>query len=209
MALYNTESINIRSRNTGEADKIITLFSKRYGKIQAIAKGARRPTSKFGGRLELFSYNHIQLATARTLDIISQCETIESFYKLREDKEKLNAGFYMVKLIDIITEDRQRNDELFALLLEALYSLQATSDAAKLSRAFEIKLCDIEGFLPSDEMLERKYKRLPWIVSELKGDMNELPKGLTEKDLDVSGRVFREIISEHTGRDIRKVKAML
>jgi len=209
MALYNVESINIRSRHAGEADKIITLFSKQYGKIQAIAKGARRPTSKFGGRLELFTYNHIQLATARTLDIMSQCETIESFYKLREDKGTLNAGFYMVKLIDIITEDRQRNDELFALLLDALYSLLATSDAAMLSRAFEIKLCDVEGFLPSDEMLERKYKKLPWIVGELKGDMGKLPKSLTEKDLEVSGRVFKEIISEHTGRDIRKVKAIL
>jgi DNA repair protein RecO (recombination protein O) len=209
MSLYNIEAINIRSRNTGEADKIITLFSKRLGKIQAIAKGARRPTSKFGGRLELLSYNHIQLATARTLDIMSQCETIESFYKLREHKETLNAGFYMVKLIDIITEDRQRNDELFELLLDALYALQAKSDAVVLSRAFEIKLCDLEGFLPTDEMLERKYKILPWIVSILKCDLGGLPKDLTEKDLEVSGRVFREIISEHTGRDIRKVRTTI
>jgi DNA repair protein RecO (recombination protein O) len=209
MSLYNIEAINIRSRNTGEADKIITLFSKRLGKIQAIAKGARRPTSKFGGRLELLSYNHIQLATARTLDIMSQCETIESFYKLREHKETLNAGFYMVKLIDIITEDRQRNDELFELLLDALYALQAKSDAVVLSRAFEIKLCDLEGFLPTDEMLERKYKILPWIVSKLKCDLGGLPKDLTEKDLEVSGRVFREIISEHTGRDIRKVRTTI
>jgi DNA repair protein RecO (recombination protein O) len=209
MALYNVESINIRSRNTGEADKIITLFSKRYGKIQAIAKGSRRPTSKFGGRLELFSYNHIQLAMARTLDIISQCETIESFYKLRENKETLNAGFYLVKLIDIITEDRQRNDELFELLLDALYALQANSDAAMLSRAFEIKLCDVEGFLPTDDMLERKYKKLPWIVSKLKCDLGGLPKDLTEKDLEVSGRVFRELISEHTGKDIRKVRTII
>ena len=209
MSLYNIEAINIRSRNTGEAGKIITLFSKNHGKIQAIAKGSRRPTSKFGGRLELLSYNHIQLATARTLDIIIQCETIESFYKLREHKETLNAGFYMVKLIDIITEDRQRNDELFELLLEALYALQANSDAAVLCRAFEVKLCDLEGFLPTDEMLERKYKKLPWIVSKLKCGFGGLPKDLTEKDLEVSGRVFRELISEHTGRDIRKVRAII
>jgi len=209
MALYNVEAINIRSRNTGEADKIITLFSKRHGKIQAIAKGARRPTSKFGGRLEVFSYNHVQLAAARNLDIMSQCETIESFYKLRENREKLNAGFYMVKLIDIITEDRQRNDELFDLLLEALYALQSPADANILCRAFEVKLCKVEGFLPSDAMLEKKYKRLPLIASKLSGDFDDKTGDLTEKDMEISSRFFRELISDHTGRDIRKVKAML
>ncbi|MFH1709866.1 MAG: DNA repair protein RecO [bacterium] len=206
MSLYNIEAINIRTKNTGEADKIITLFSKGYGKIRAIAKGARRPTSKFGGRLEIFSHNHMQLAAARNLDIMSQCETIESFYKLRENKEKLNAGFYMVKLIDIMTEDRQSNSELFDLLLDALQALQASVDANVLCRAFEIRLCKIEGFLPSDPMLARKYKNLPFIVSRLQGDFQDMPKDLTEKELEVSGRVFKELISEHSGRDIRKVK---
>jgi len=209
MALYNVEAINIKSRSAGEADKIITLFSKGHGKIQAIAKGAKRPTSKFGGRLEVFSYNHIQLATARNLDIMSQCETIESFYKLRENREKLNAGFYMVKLIDIITEDRQKNDELFDLLLEALYALQVSTDANVLCRAFEVKLCKVEGFLPSDAMLEKKYRRLPLIASKLSGNFGDRAGDLTEKDMEISGRVFRELISDHTGRDIRKVKAML
>ena len=209
MALYNVEAINIKTRNTGEADKLITLFAKGHGKIQAIAKGARRPTSKFGGRLELFCYNHVQLATARNLDIMSQCETIESFYKFRENKEKLNAGFYMVKLIDIITEDRQRNDELFGLLLNALYALQASVDESLLSRAFEVKLCDIEGFLPSDPMLERKYKMLPVIVGKLRGDLDHLPNDIPEKGLDISGRIFKEIISEHSGKDIRKIKAAI
>jgi DNA repair protein RecO (recombination protein O) len=209
VALYNVEAVNIKSNNAGEADKIITLFSKGRGKIRAVAKGARRPTSKFGGRLEIFAYNHLQLATARNLDIISQCETIESFYKLREDREKLNAGFYMVRLIDIITEDRQRNDELFDLLLNALYALQTKVDADVFSRAFEVKLCRIEGLLPSDQMLERKYKKLPLIAGKLDADFGRLPEDLTGKDLEISGRVFREIISEHTGKDMRKARAFI
>ena len=209
MSLYNVEAINIRSRNTGEADKIITLFSKGRGKIQAIAKGARRPTSKFGGRLEIFSHNHLQLATARSLDIISQCETIESFYKLRESKEKLNTGFYFIKLVDIITEDRQRNDELFDLLLEALHALGEFVDVDLLARVFEARLCEIEGLMPSDQMLERKYKKLPQIVGELKKGFTHLPEGLTEKDLEISGRTLRETISEQTGKDIRKYKVFI
>ncbi len=208
MPLYSAEAINIRSSNFGEADKIITLFARKYGKIRAIAKGARRPTSKFGGRLEVFTYNQLLLATAKSLDIISQCETVESFFRLREDKEKLNAGFYIIKLIDIMTEDRQRNDELFSLLLDTLYALQKGGSTGILARAFEVKLCDIEGFLPSDEMLEKRYKRLPYVAERLKASF-EGAADITEKELEISGKVFREIISDHTGFDIRRYKAAI
>lgn len=206
MPLYNIEAINIRSRNTGEADKIITLFAKGHGKIQAIAKGARRPTSKFGGRLEIFSHNQLLLATAKSLDIISQCETMDSFYRLREDKEKLNAGFYIVKLVDIITEERQRNDELFGLLLDALRSLDSSADVHMVPRIFEVMLCELEGFLPSDAMLERTYKRLPFVVGKLRVGFGGLVDGLSQKDINISERVFKELISDHTGRDIRRLK---
>jgi len=209
MPLYNAEAINIRSRNTGEADKLITLFARGYGKIQAIAKGARRTTSKFGGRLEIFTYNQVLLASARTWDIISQCETIESFRQLRESKEKLNPGAYILKLIDLVTEDRQRNDELFNLLIETLHSLRSSKDPDIIARKFEVKLCDIEGFLPSDSMLEKKYRKLPYIVENLRRDYISGIDDLTEKDLEISGKVFKELISDHTGIDIRRYKAVI
>lgn len=203
------EAINIRSRNFGEADKVVTLFAKGHGKIQAIAKGSRRPTSKFGGRLEIFTYNQVLLASAKTLDIISQCETIESFYKLREQKEKLMAGVYMLKLVDMVTEERQRNDELFGLLLESLYALEISENVDPLPRAFEVKLCDIEGFLPSEGMLKSENERLPFIVRRLMGDLSSGKECLTKEDLKISGRIFGEIISDHTGSDIRRLKAVI
>jgi len=209
MPLYNVEAIVIKSKNTGEADKIITLFSRTHGKIRAIAKGARRPTSKFGGRLEIFTYNKILLATARTLDIISQCETLESFYKLREAKDELNAGTYILKLVDIVTEERQRNDELFALLLDAQYALHRNRKPDIVARGFEVKLCDIEGLLPTDKMLERKYEKLPYIVSLLKGAFEDRDKNLTDRDLEISGKIFRELISDHAGKDLRGLKAVI
>lgn len=201
MALYNAEAINIRTRMFGEADKIIVLFTKEHGKLQAIAKGARRPTSKFGGRLEIFTYNKMLLAQGKSLDIISQCETIESFYCLREEKEKLNAGFYIVKLIDIITGERQRNDGLFNLLLDYLFALQNAKDPKRLIRSFEVKLCETEGFLSTNGMLREINKCLPEIVKKLK---DEDFKDLTDKELELSGNYFRELISDHTGKDIRR-----
>jgi DNA repair protein RecO (recombination protein O) len=209
MPLYNVEAINLRSRNFGEADKIITLFSREKGKIQAIAKGSRRPTSKFGGRLEVFSHNSVMLATGRSLDIISQCETIDSFFRLREEREKLNTGFYMVKLVDIITEDRQVNVELFDLLLEGLRTLEKGLNGAALPRIFEAQLSEVEGIMPSDEMLERKYKGLPAIIEKFRFGFRSELSGLTERDLNIAGKVMRELISDHTDFDLRKLKVII
>lgn len=208
MPLYSVEAINLRSRNFGEADKVITLFSKEKGKIQAIAKGSRRPTSKFGGRLEVFCHGQYLLATGRSLDIISQCETIDSFRRIREDKDKLNAGFYMVRLVDIITEERQVNAGLFELLLASLNALESGLNLGSLPRIFEVKLCDIEGFLPSEDMLQRKYSRLPATVAALKRGLDGEISGIGEKDSGVVKKVFQEIISDHTGIDIRKMKVI-
>ncbi len=208
MPLYNVEAINLRTRNFGEADKIVTLFTREKGKVQAVAKGARRPTSKFGGRLEVFSHNNVMLATARTLDIISQCETIDSFYRIREDGGKLNIGFYMVKLIDIMTEDRQVNVELFELLLSGLKALENGLNRELLPRIFEVKLCETEGFLPSDAMLDRKHRALPSVVERLKGGLTSEISGMTAGDLKVSAKVMRELISDHADYDLRKLKVI-
>jgi len=193
----------------GEADKLMTLFTKGKGKIKAVAKGARRTTSKFGGRLEPFCYNHMMLASAKTLDIISQVETLESFYRIRETREKLNAGFYMLGLIDIMTEERQENDALFDLLLAALRSLDSKQDTELIARAFEVNICEAEGLMPSDKMLSSKYAKLPRIVEKLRGGILKQDASISEKDLEVCGKVFRMIISDHVNRDIRGLRKFI
>jgi len=146
--LYKVDAINLRTSKVGEADKIIVLFSRSRGKIQAIAKGARKPKSKFGGRLEPFAYNQIMLAKAKELDIINQVETIDNFYELRIDSSKLLAGAYIVRLIDASTETGQRNEALFDLLLEALRLLKNNLNTQALIKMFEVGLTDVEGFFP-------------------------------------------------------------
>lgn len=148
MPLIKTKGINIKSIKVGEADKILTLFTKEFGKISCLAKGARRPISKFGGRLELFSFNDYLLATGRSLYIASQVETIESFYKLREEEYPLKAASFIVKLTNASTEIEQKNPALFDLLLDMLHLLKGGLSPNTLKLVFELKLMDIEGFFP-------------------------------------------------------------
>jgi len=146
--LFKVDAINLKTSKIGEADKIIILFSRSHGKIHAIAKGARKPKSKFGGRLEILAYNNIMLAKGKELDVVSQVETIENFYKIRTDAEKLSTGIYFVRLVDASTEIRQKNEVLFDLLHNSLKMIEEPIDVQVLKKMFEVGLTDVEGFFP-------------------------------------------------------------
>jgi len=74
--LYRDEAIVLRTHKLGEADRIITLLTRHHGRVRAVAKGVRRTTSKFGSRLEPFTHVDLQLAEGRSLDIITQADTL-------------------------------------------------------------------------------------------------------------------------------------
>src|SRR3978361_1681242 len=78
-ALYRDEGVVLRTQKLGEADRIITVLTRRHGKVRAVAKGVRRTKSKFGPRLDPFSHVDLQLYTGRNLDIVSQAESIRSY----------------------------------------------------------------------------------------------------------------------------------
>ncbi len=79
MALYTDEGVVLRTAKLGEADRIITLFTRMHGKVRAVAKGVRRTKSRFGGRLEPFMRVNVLIAEGRSLDVISQAETISAY----------------------------------------------------------------------------------------------------------------------------------
>ena len=79
MAVYRDQAIVLRTQKLGEADRIITLFTKEHGRLRAVAKGVRRTKSKFGARLEPTSYVDLQLYSGKTFDIVTQAEGIENF----------------------------------------------------------------------------------------------------------------------------------
>jgi DNA repair protein RecO (recombination protein O) len=149
MPLCKFKGINLKSIKVGEADKIITIFSREEGKISAIGKGARRPGSKFGARLEPFAYNDYLLAEGKSLYIISQVETIDNFHKLREDQGMLEASFFLSKLLNFSTEDGQKNAALFDLTLEVLKLIKNGCDPITSKLIYEILLMDVEGFFPN------------------------------------------------------------
>ncbi len=148
MPSYNDRVMVFKSSPMGEADKLVVFFGRESGKISAIAKSARKPGSKFGGALEIFSYNNVMLGKGRTLDILSQIETIDSFQKIRRQPDKLFSGINILKLANEFLNERQKNESLFDLLLNVFFLLKETSDAKAIENIFQIKLMHLEGFFP-------------------------------------------------------------
>lgn len=144
-----TKGIVIRQTKYSEADKILTIFTKEKGKIQAIAKGARRPKNHLMGSTEIFCYSEFLMYNGKSLYNINQGQIIDAFYSLREDIYKLSYATFILELIDSSVLEEEPNDLLFELLVKTLKTLSDMKDNFnKLLLAFQIKYISFVGFRP-------------------------------------------------------------
>src|SRR5215472_4822655 len=127
--VYTTEAIPLRRPDYGEADRILTLFTPAYGKVRAIAKGARRTTSRLAGHLEPFTRTQLLLATGRELDIITQAEARERLDALREDLWHATGAWYIAEMVDRFLEDADPHPRLYRLFAATLRLLDDSAAA--------------------------------------------------------------------------------
>ncbi|MBL7200899.1 MAG: DNA repair protein RecO [Anaerolineae bacterium] len=146
--LYRTEAVVLRRQAVGEADRLLTLYTPTRGKVRVIAKGVRKPTSRKAGHLELFAHSTLLVARGKTLDIVTQAESLHSFRALREDLERVTYAHYAVELLDRFSSEEQENQLLFNLLVDTLVRLCETEDLMLTSRFYELRLLALEGYQP-------------------------------------------------------------
>ncbi len=145
---YQTEAIIIKKTKLGEADRILTLYTPHLGKIQAVAKGVRRPRSKMAGHLELLTHSQVSLARGRNLDTITGSLTINSFLPLKTDLWLTSCALYVTELVNQFTADHIENYPLFQLLLETMHHLCQTGSKELVLRCFELHLLNEIGYRP-------------------------------------------------------------
>lgn len=134
VVLYRDEALVLRTHKLGEADRIITFLTREHGKVRAVAKGVRRTSSKFGARLEPFMFVDVQLHVGRTLDIVTQAETVEPYARaICEDYGLYTAGAVMLETADrLVDAEREPSVQQFWLLAGALRALSSKAHAAGL-----------------------------------------------------------------------------
>ncbi|SRR5581483_8591631 len=143
------EAVVLRHADYGEADRLLTLYTRQLGKTRAIVKGARKLTSRKAGHLEPFTHVKLQLAKGRDLFIVTQADTIDVYLPLHEDLILTGHASYVLELLDRFTyEDDAENLSIFRLLTETLARLASKSDPWICIRYFEMRLLDYLGFRP-------------------------------------------------------------
>ncbi|MBN2388001.1 MAG: DNA repair protein RecO [Anaerolineales bacterium] len=146
---FRIEAVVLRHADWGEADRILTLFTRKRGKLRVVAKGARRIRSRKAGHLEPFTHVLLQLARGRDLSIVTQAETLEAYIPIREDLIKTATASYLVELVDRFTyEEGSENISLFHLLIDTLGRVADQPEPWVAVRYFEMHLLDFLGFRP-------------------------------------------------------------
>lgn len=147
MTQYETEAILLVVKDWGEADKMVTLFSREYGKVTAIAYGARRPKSRLAGGMQTFMHVDAVLMPGKNLDSIRQYESKNSFRLLREDLTSMAYGLFIAELVTELCPERQSEPPVFDLLLD-IFALMSIRNPRLVALAGAWQLLSLTGFLP-------------------------------------------------------------
>ena len=149
MKIIKIQGVVIKETNTGESDKIITIFTKKLGRIQAAAKGARRPQSRLIAGTQFLCFSNFILFKGKDIYSIRNCDLIESFYNVRNSLERITYASHIVDLVAEVSRENLSNIKLMQLFLNTLHMLSYSDKyPALISRIFEIRLMSIVGFTP-------------------------------------------------------------
>jgi DNA repair protein RecO (recombination protein O) len=137
----------------GDADKLVTFFTLRYGKIKVVAKGAYKTKSRLGGRLEPFGYGNVIYFGKEKADLfrLNSIDSVDPFLAIHSDLSKISRAWVAAEFVDICQRERDVNREGFALLLTLFQLIAAEPDVDRQNltlRAFELKYLTLIGFRP-------------------------------------------------------------
>lgn len=148
MRTYKDTGITFKQKDLNEADRIISVLTKYHGRVDAIAKGIRKITSRKGGNIDLITLSKFTFAQGKNLDIVTEAELIDPYTALKNKLKSTMTLFYICELLDSFLKVGQKQKKVFDLLQELLETLQNTNSQLPL-RAFELKLISSQGFEPN------------------------------------------------------------
>jgi len=149
-----TQAFVLRFLNYGESDRIVTFFTREFGKLRGIAKGARRSRKRFSNAIEPFSHSLLLFSKRGegALAIIENCDVINHYPEIRADLERTMTAAYMIDLVDQFTVEGKKSAGTFQLLSDFLMLLEKRSNLNETTRFFELRLLKLSGY---DPVLER------------------------------------------------------
>ena len=152
MSLYRDEGVVLRTQKLGEADRIVTLLTRRTGRVRAVAKGVRRTSSRFGARVEPFMHVDVQLYTGRSLDVVTQAETLSPYGQvIAADYPRWTAATAMAETAERLTDlEKEPATQQFLLLVGGLRALASGAhDPSLVLDAYLLRSLAVAGWAAS------------------------------------------------------------
>jgi DNA repair protein RecO (recombination protein O) len=151
MRVYTAEAIILKRQNVGEADRILTLFTRHYGKVRVLARGVRKVSSKRAPHVEVFNRVIATLHKGKGTDTLTEVSPIASYEAIRRDLARIGAAYYLCELIDGLLPVEQPHEDVFSLLVDAFGALSSVkSERIEILRArFAAALLTKLGYMAS------------------------------------------------------------
>ncbi len=149
MPLQESEAIVLRSYPLGEADRLVSFLSRSFGRARGVARGARRPKSRFGSTLEPLSHIRIWFYERETRELvrINQCELLESFLDAQQDYQLSCALSLVAEVADAVLPDREASEAAFRLVLHVAREIRQTGNTALPIAYFAVWMVRLSGWL--------------------------------------------------------------
>lgn len=168
---YSSEGIILSRKNYGEADRILVILTKNYGKVILLAKGIRKLESKKRGHLEIFSQIKFSAVAGKGFDLMTEAGTVNTFSKIRLNLNRVTLAYYFCEVINKITKEDEKQSSVFSLLSLIFSQLETAKNLKTLRKEFILNLLVEMGYWPRDknminhdieleEVLERKINSL-------------------------------------------------
>lgn len=210
---FKTEGIILLQKNLGEADKLLTIYTRDYGKLTCIAKGVRRPASKKSGHIELGNWCKIFVAKGKNIDLLTEVEVKRAFGLTNFTTDKANKIYHLLEIVNLLTPINQKSPQVFDLLVSFLKSTSQGYNFNLVSSLFKIHLLKSLGFLSSTnlkpsnlkqlliELEDKDYRKLDGVASlpkahqlKLLSFLDSMIENLTEKKLRTSKFIYAEVL---------------
>ncbi len=212
MISYRTKGIILKKRDLKGADRFLTVYTDRFGKIQTLAKGAKRTTAKLAGHLEDFTLTDLVFIKGKNFNTITSSISLNRFSYLRNNLERIACAYYIAELIDKLISEVQTDERIFKLILKLFDKLNHPKGKLNLIiRYFELNLADLLGYRPEFErclncktvikpnknyfssklggLLCQNCKSQDLKAFEIKPDTIKILRILSEKDIDFIERL--------------------
>jgi DNA repair protein RecO (recombination protein O) len=161
---YKSEGIILQRRNYSEADRILVVYSKHYGKLSLIAKGVRKLKSRKRGALEIFSHFKFSAARGKNLDIVTEAELIDSFPAIRKNLKKTSVAYYLMEVVNKLTREGEKNEKFYSQILKNLRIMEKAESLRKLREEFAYDSLVLLGFWPEGKLMNNPDQVLENVI---------------------------------------------